>query len=155
MDSLKIQFVYTCEKAAGYPNGIPHEVLDYIHRTVPNVYELNNAQVSAALSLDIAGLMHALGIDHPGNMVAFKHVEYERIKDHHHNSFKTKVSLKSEVFKILDLPVYDKNKIKFVGIEGDSDRIRSYNVTDHGRIQYILSNNISRIKPKKPLRLTG
>jgi hypothetical protein len=105
MEPIKIQFVYTYEELSGSSKRIHPDLQHYLQHTVPNLYELNNDLVSAALSLDIAGLIHVMQVKHPHDAVPFKYVQYERIKDHHHNRFKTKISMRSEVFNILDAPV--------------------------------------------------
>lgn len=152
MDSIKIQFLYTYDVSEQSGKAIKADLMRHLLHAVPDLYELNNEVVSAALSLDIKGIMKAIRIHHPDDNVPFRHVEYERIKDH--QGFRTRISLKSEVFKILDLPVIHGNSISFVGIEGAGDRIKSYKVTLDGRIRYIVADN-SRVKPKRPLRLTG
>jgi hypothetical protein len=155
MDSIKIQFVYTYEEPSGFATRKHRTLLEYLQHIVPHRFELNSDLVSAALSLDMEGLINAMQVKHPGDTIQFKHVQYERIKDHHHNRFKTKISLRSEVFKILDSPVCHGKRMTFIGIEGEGDRIRSYNVILNGLVKYILSNHIRQVKTKKLLKLTG
>jgi hypothetical protein len=155
MDSMKLQFIYSYTGTENSDKTIWLQLVRYFEGRVPALYEWNNDLVSAALSLDITGLMNVLHIAHPGDNIQFKYVEYERLKDHRLQCFKTKVSLKTEVFSILDAPVSHGHTVTFIGLEGESDKIRSYKATLREPMQYILSVDKGHHKPKKPLKLTG
>jgi hypothetical protein len=142
MDPIKIQFIHVHEQPADLSKQAGSALTRFLGTIIPQYHTLSDDQVSAALSLDIEGLVHMINARHPEDTVQFRHVQFERITGQGASTIR--VTLSSELFSIISEPVCRGKKITFIGIEGGSDRLRSYAMTLKRKTTYHLSNNITR-----------